>query len=58
MTCQNCVRHVTSALTAIPGVRRANVDLGRGTALIEADREIPHEELAYALDGAGYSLLA
>ncbi|MGZ3508456.1 MAG: heavy-metal-associated domain-containing protein [Vulcanimicrobiaceae bacterium] len=58
MTCQNCVRHVTAALCAIPGVQHASVDLGRGTALLEAEREIPHAELAGALDSAGYILIA
>ena len=57
MTCQNCVRHVTSALSSIPGVQSASVDLGRGTAVIEAEREIPQPEFIGALDSAGYTLI-
>lgn len=56
MTCQNCVRHVSQALAALPGVRSVNVDLESGTARLEADREIPSAELRGALDEAGYEL--
>jgi P-type Cu+ transporter len=56
MTCQNCVRHVTQALSALPGVRSVNVDLERGSAELESDRDIPTAELRSALDEAGYAL--
>jgi copper chaperone CopZ len=56
MTCQNCVRHVTEALGALPGVRSAEVDLASGSASLEAERQISREELAAALDEAGYEL--
>ena len=56
MTCQNCVRHVTEALNALPGVRSAQVDLSSGSARLETDRELPADELKAALDEAGYEL--
>ena len=56
MTCQNCVRHVNQALSALPGVRSVSVDLSSGRAQVEADREIPAAELRAALDDAGYEL--
>lgn len=56
MTCSNCVRHVTNALQEIAGVTKANVSLDTNSATIEADREIPREELRAALDEAGYAL--
>ena len=56
MTCQNCVRHVTEALKELPGVNDARVDLASNSATIDATREIPREELAHALDEAGYAL--
>jgi Cu+-exporting ATPase len=56
MTCQNCVRHVSQALSAVPGVRSASVDLQAGSARLETDREIPAAELRAALDDAGYEL--
>ncbi len=56
MTCQNCVRHVSQALSALPGVRSANVDLEAGSARLETDRPISDGELRAALDEAGYEL--
>lgn len=56
MTCQNCVRHVSQALSALPGVRSVDVSLQSGSARLESDREIPAAELRTALDEAGYEL--
>lgn len=56
MTCQNCVRHVSRALEALPGVQAADVDLSAGSAQLETEREVPRAELAAALEEAGYSL--
>ena len=56
MTCQNCVRHVTEALNALPGVRSAQVDLRSGSARLETERELSAAELKAALDEAGYEL--
>lgn len=56
MTCQNCVRHVSQALSALPGVRSVNVDLSSGAASLEVEGEIPREQLAAALDEEGYEL--
>jgi Cu+-exporting ATPase len=56
MTCQNCVRHVTEALSALPGVRSVDVDLQSGAARLETEREISREDLHAALDDAGYEL--
>ncbi|HEY9899535.1 MAG TPA: heavy metal-associated domain-containing protein [Pantanalinema sp.] len=41
MTCQNCVKHVTSALSAVPGVTRVSVDLATGIARVEGDASLP-----------------
>ncbi len=56
MTCQNCVGHVREALSALPGVRTADIDLESGTVRLETDRQIPPGELGRALDEAGYAL--
>ncbi|HLI96631.1 MAG TPA: heavy metal-associated domain-containing protein [Candidatus Baltobacteraceae bacterium] len=56
MTCQNCVRHVSQALSVLPGVRSASADLEAGSARLETDRLIPDDELRTALDEAGYEL--
>ena len=56
MTCQNCVRHVSQALSSLPGVRSAEVDLAAGSARLDTERELPAQELRAALDEAGYEL--
>ena len=56
MTCQNCVRHVSQALSALPGVRSVDVDLNSGTARLETDGDLARTEVTAALDEAGYEL--
>jgi copper chaperone CopZ len=56
MTCENCARHVRSALLELPGVRSAEVDLSHGSATIEADAQPSREALASVLEDAGYEL--
>jgi copper chaperone CopZ len=56
MTCQNCVRHVRTALESLPGVRSVHVDLTSGEADLDAERVIPRQELQAALGEAGYGI--
>jgi len=56
MTCENCARHVHDALAALPGVRSARVNLAGSSAEIVADRTLEREEIAAALEEAGYAL--
>ena len=56
MTCPNCVKHVTKALSGMEGVSDVAVDLAAGTAKFTASRAIPDSELAAVLDDAGYEL--
>lgn len=56
MTCQNCVRHVSDALSELPGVGSVSIDLASGTVQIDSDRQIANSELEKALDEAGYAL--
>ena len=37
MSCQHCVKTVTEALTELPGVRRAKVNLRKGEAVVHFD---------------------
>ena len=55
MTCDNCRKRVKNALNRIDGVE-AEVNLKKGTAVIHYSREISDEELAEAVEKAGYSL--
>src|SRR5690606_18572415 len=52
MTCNNCVKHVTEALTAVAGVNGIEVDLGSGR--VKVDGQADSQTLIAALDEAGY----
>ena len=51
--CDNCQRHVTEALNAIPGVT-AKVDWKAGTALVTGDAS--DGDLKAAVEAAGYKV--
>lgn len=57
MTCNNCVRHVTEALQAVPGVSSVETDLEKAAATVRwASKDPPKPEtLLHALEAAGYS---
>ncbi|MEX2114667.1 MAG: heavy metal translocating P-type ATPase [Pirellulales bacterium] len=55
MTCNNCVRHVTEALEAVPGVTHAEVSLENKRAVVDVDDGAAgREQLAAAVQKAGY----
>ncbi len=55
MTCGNCVKHVTKALSKVPGVADPRVDLGRGMAELEYDPSLTNpQSIAEAVAKAGY----
>ena len=56
MTCPNCVKHVTKALSGMEGVSDVSVNLEAGTATFKTARDIPNTELSAVLDDAGYEL--
>ena len=41
MTCEMCVKHVTSALQSVDGVKKAEVDLHAGQARVEHENAAP-----------------
>jgi len=53
MSCNNCKKHVETALNALPGVQAA-VDLAAGTAAIQTDGNVDEKILAEAVTEAGY----
>jgi copper chaperone len=56
MTCAHCVRAVTTALEAAPGVKRAQVDLQSGRAVIDYDeKRVTPRQLANAVMEEGYT---
>jgi len=52
MTCGACVRHVTAALSPLPGVEAVEVDLQAGRVLVRGTPD--SAALIAALDDAGY----
>ena len=57
MTCEHCVRAVTEELLALDSVRSVEVDLSSGTASLHSDGPVSNDDLATAVDEAGYRLV-
>ena len=56
MTCDHCVRAVTTELIMLPGVRSVDVDLGEGAVTVTSDDPLDPEVVREAIDEAGYVL--
>jgi Cu+-exporting ATPase len=57
MMCEHCKAHVEQALSAVPGVERAEVDLAAGIAEVALQKDVPDETLFAAVTEAGYTPL-
>ncbi len=57
MNCVNCVRHVTEALQSLPGVEDINVDLPTGKVTFEKLDSVTVDDIANAVQGAGYKVM-
>lgn len=57
MTCGHCVNSVTQEVSSIAGVLSVNVDLGSGTVTIESREPLSRDDVAAAIDEAGYTLI-
>ena len=55
MMCQMCVKHVTNALNAIPGVS-ATVDLETKSAVVTG--EVSDEAIRKSVEEAGYQVIS
>ena len=56
MTCASCVARVEKALSAVPGVREASVNLATEAATIKVASPVTMEALAKAVERAGYEI--
>ncbi|MFT3696109.1 MAG: heavy metal-associated domain-containing protein [Kofleriaceae bacterium] len=54
MTCNNCVRHVSTALKEVPGVAKVQVNLP-DSAIIDHDDLTTLPALVAAVESAGYT---
>jgi len=59
MTCAHCVHHVTSEITALPGVRDVTIELvvgGSSPVTVTSDAPLDETSVAAAVTEAGYAL--
>lgn len=56
MTCDHCVRAVTTELVLLEGVRSVDVDLSVGAVTVTSDGPLDVEDIREAIDEAGYAL--
>ncbi len=59
MTCENCVKHVTSELSEIDGVTGVTVELNTGGAsrvTVTSDQPVSADAAHAAIDEAGYAV--
>ncbi len=58
LSCASCVSHVEEALSGVPGVRKASVNLATKTAFVSFDSDsVTSDVLLKAVHDAGYELL-
>lgn len=56
MSCEHCVKHVTTALNDLAGVSEVEVNLAAKNVIIEETQEISDEDIIAAIDEAGYEV--
>jgi copper chaperone len=56
MTCDHCVRAVTTELTSLPDVSLVDVDLGSGAVAVTSTTALERQAVEDAVDRAGCSL--
>ena len=56
MTCSHCERAVSEEISRVGGVASVRVDLGTGQVTVEATAPVRRDQIADAVDEAGYSL--
>lgn len=57
MTCQHCAASVTEELQEIDGVEGVQVDVETGQVVVSSAGELDREQVAAAVDEAGYTLV-
>ena len=56
MTCDHCVRAVTSEVSAVPGVSGVDVDLASGRVLVSSAGPVDEGAVRAAVAEAGYEV--
>lgn len=58
VSCQHCVRAITSELQKIPGVQSVHVDLDTKLVTVAADESVSDDEIRAGIEEAGYEIAA
>ena len=58
VSCEHCVRAITSELTKLPGVRQVGVDLDTKLVTVEHDGSVTDAQLRGGIEEAGYDIAA
>jgi len=58
MTCEHCVRAVTTELEKVDGVELVEVDLSSGAVTVTSGRPLPAQDLRGAVVEAGYETVS
>ncbi|TCD45503.1 heavy-metal-associated domain-containing protein [Streptococcus sp. X16XC17] len=58
MSCQNCAKHVTEQLKALPGVSQVEVSLEDNVAQVETNQEHSLQDYQAALEDTIYKAIA
>lgn len=56
MTCDHCKRAVTAELLRVDGVAKVDVDLATGAVTVESAEALDPDQVAAAVDEAGYEV--
>ena len=56
MTCEHCVASVSDEVLEVAGVTVVDVDLPTGRLTVTSDQPVSEDEVALAVDQAGYRL--
>lgn len=57
MSCGHCASSVTEELSELGGVRDVDVAVETGEVTVTSDRDLTRDEVAAAIDEAGYQLV-
>lgn len=57
MTCGHCVAAVTEEISKLRGVTGVEVDLDSGAVVVTSESPLGRDEMAEAVDEAGYELV-
>ncbi|MHB1712614.1 MAG: heavy-metal-associated domain-containing protein [Acidimicrobiales bacterium] len=58
MSCGHCVSAVSAEMGKLSGVTTVEVDLARGTVTVASTEPLAREDVARAVDEAGYELIS